>query len=518
MELTWNRGYEDYEDGAWPARKEYLTGIRQSLTPEKAAELNIHQLMDTMELLEELMRYYTACRDLHNLESLMQSYEPLLEMLRAGHPDLAGCWYLEMEYARIHALVCMNQNDNRKAVGYLEQALAHGERCFSCLKAEADSFLEEQRLFLAWSCAECRNEMATACERILDSQKMHQVLVDSVPLLQYVESCLGDGDGICEKAAEFYSRIGGIHYQYNEFADGDLCYTHAKELFERLADKLHSDFYRTRALFIYGLHGIDAFTRRGNTDVILACENETLQFLDGGAEGCNRSIAEGALAMIYMQRGTAIQQSGGSINDAVHWTEKSVDLFGNAQEALEKDIVSIENANARNVLTDIAARLYSGSVAAMDVLGVQYYVSGRADEAQGVFEETLSMIANPGDYTLSESASLLIRAESCEYLALLSADGGDWKEAEHYGTLAMDFSEKVAQATGNPAAWQIAIVSAALVSEIAERAKNKPKMGAAAAKGLAACDEMEKLMPDNGILSLRANLIKREKKSKRRFF
>ena len=82
----------------------------------------------------------------------------------------------------------------------------------------------------------------------------------------------------------------------------------------------------------------------------------------------------------------------------------------------------------------------------------------------------------------------------------------------------MDFSEKVAQATGNPAAWQIAAVSAALVSEIAERARNKPKMGAAAARGLAACDELERLTPDNGILSLRGNLIKREKKSKRRFF
>lgn len=518
MELTWNRGYEDYEDSAWPARKEYLTEIQQGLTPEKTAGLNIYELMDTLERMEELMRYYTVCRDLYSLESLMQSYEPLLERLRAEHPDTAGFWYLEMEYARLHALLCMNQNDNRQAVTRLEQALAHGERCFSCLQAEEDSFQEEQRLFLAWSCAECRNEMATACERILDSQKMHQVLVDSVPLLQYVESCLGDGDGICEKTAEFYSRIGGIHYQYSEFADGDRWYTHARELFEHLADKLHSDFYRARALMIYSLHGIDAFTRRGNTDIILACENEALQFLDSGAEGCSRSIAEGALAMIYMQRGTAIQQSGGSINDAVRWTEKSVDLFGNAQEALEKDSVHVENANAGNVLTDIAARLYSGSVAAMDVLGVQYYAAGRADEARGVFEEVLSMIANPGDYTLSESASLLIRSESCEYLALLSADGGDWKEADHYGTLAMDFSEKVAQATGDPAAWQIAAVSAALVSEIAERARNKPKMGAAAARGLAACDELERLTPGNGILSLRGNLIKREKKSKRRFF
>ena len=195
MELTWNRGYEDYEDSAWPARKEYLTEIQQGLTPEKTAGLNIYELMDTLERMEELMRYYTVCRDLYSLESLMQSYEPLLERLRAEHPDTAGFWYLEMEYARLHALLCMNQNDNRQAVTRLEQALAHGERCFSCLQAEEDSFQEEQRLFLAWSCAECRNEMATACERILDSQKMHQVLVDSVPLLQYVESCLGDGDG-----------------------------------------------------------------------------------------------------------------------------------------------------------------------------------------------------------------------------------------------------------------------------------------------------------------------------------
>ena len=82
----------------------------------------------------------------------------------------------------------------------------------------------------------------------------------------------------------------------------------------------------------------------------------------------------------------------------------------------------------------------------------------------------------------------------------------------------MNFGEEAAQKTGNPAAWQIVIISASLVSEIAAITKEKLKMSTAAARGLAACDELARLMPEHGILSMRSNLEKRIKKSSKRFF
>ena len=185
MELVWHRGYEDYEDSAWTARKNYLTGIWQNLSAEKAAGMETVPLMDGLESIEELMRYYASVKDFENLEPLMRSYEPLLELLRHQNPDNTGYWYLEMEYSRLNALLYLNQGSNQQAIQYYSQALHFGENCFSRLQSEEAFYDGEQRLYLAWSCAECRNEMAVACERILDTPGMYQVLTASLPLLQY---------------------------------------------------------------------------------------------------------------------------------------------------------------------------------------------------------------------------------------------------------------------------------------------------------------------------------------------
>lgn len=517
MELVWHKGYEDYDDPAWQARKDRLTAAWKSVSLQQADGMDTEALLDHLELAEELMRHYTAVKDFRNLEPVMRSYESMLKLLRSRQPDRAGYWYLEMEYNRINAVLYLNQKSNRQAVGYFEQAIASGDRCYACLQSEAPQLGDEQRLYLAWACAECRGEMALACERMLDIAGMYQVLTGTAPILQYIESCLGDAYGIWEKAAGLYSQIGAACYQNNEFGKGNLHYGNAERMYDRLAEELDSDFCRAKGLWIYSLHGIDAFTRAGKAEVMLACEREVKAFLEGGAAGRDRAIAQGALGMSYMQHGVALQQSG-DLKAAVPWTEQSVDLFGNAQEALEKDMESLENSMARGELSNIAARLYSSSVAAMDVLGVQYFASDRFPEARGVFEEALSMLTDSHGYTIAESASLLIRAECCEYLAMLAVEDGDRHKIDFYGTQAMDLGEEAARKSGNPAAWQIVVVSASLVSEVAEALKEKPKMGAAAARGLAACDELARLIPDSGILVMRGKLERREKKSRRRLF
>ena len=517
MELTWHKGYEDYDDPAWPPRREHLTAIWQSVSLAQAGEMDTDALLNHLELTEELMRYYTAISDFRNLEPLMRSYEPMLRLLEPRHPDTAGYWYLETEYNRLNALLYLDQKSNQQALKYYEQALVCSDSCYSCLQSEAGQYNDEQRLFLAWSCAECRGEMALACERTLNNTRMYQVLTGTIPILQYIETCLKDAYGIWEKTAELYARIGAAYYQNNEFGNGDVYYGASERMYAELAEEVDSDFYRAKQLWTHGLHGIDAFTRAGNANVMLACEQEVQAFLSAGAAGRDRAIAQGALGMTYMQRGIAFQQSG-DLKAAIQWTEQSADLFGNAQEALEKEMGNLENSLARSELSTIAARLYSSNVAAMDVLGVQYFASDRFDEAQGVFEETLSMLTDPPGYSMAENASLLIRAECCEYLALLAVNGNDKHKVDFYGLQAMDLGEEAARKSGNPAAWQLVIISASLVSEVAEAMKEKQKMGTVAARGLAACDELARLTPDNDFLSMRGNLERREKKSKRRFF
>lgn len=517
MELIWHKGYDDYDDPAWQPRMEHLTAVWKSVSLQQAGEMDTDALMDHLELVEELMRHYTTVNDLRNLEPVMRSYEPMLQQLRSRQPDRAGYWYLEMEYSRLNGILYLDQKSNQQAAGYYEQALAHGDRCFSRLQSEAPQFSDEQRLYLAWSCAECRGEAALAWERTLNNARMYQALTGSLPILQYIESCLKDAYGVWEKTAELYARIGAAFYLNNEFDKGNACYGGSVRMYAGLAEELDSDFLRAKRLWVCGLHGVDAFTRAGDANVMLAYEREIQAFLDGGAKGRDRAIAQGALGMDYMQRGVAFQQSG-DLKTAIQWMEQSVDLLGNAQEALEKDREGLENRLAKSELSDIAARLYSSAVAAMDVLGVQYFAADRHDEARGVFEETLSMLTDSPGYTMAENASLIIRAECCEYLALLAVNDNDQHKVDFYGMQAMDLGEEAARKSGNPAAWQIVIVTASLVSEVAEVLKEKQKMGAVAARGLAACKELARLTPDNDILTMRGNLERREKKSKRRFF
>ncbi len=83
MRLTWGE-YLDYEDPVWQERKAYLEEIRQRFSKE-AAGFDTAELLDYLEQLEELLRYYTFVRDFQSLEPLMRYYEPLLGILEGRY-------------------------------------------------------------------------------------------------------------------------------------------------------------------------------------------------------------------------------------------------------------------------------------------------------------------------------------------------------------------------------------------------------------------------------------------------
>ena len=90
MELVWHKGYEDYDDPAWQARKDRLTAAWKSVSLQQADGMDTEALLDHLELAEELMRHYTAVKDFRNLEPVMRSYESMLKLLRSRQPDRAG--------------------------------------------------------------------------------------------------------------------------------------------------------------------------------------------------------------------------------------------------------------------------------------------------------------------------------------------------------------------------------------------------------------------------------------------
>ena len=172
----------------------------------------------------------------------------------------------------------------------------------------------------------------------------------------------------------------------------------------------------------------------------------------------------------------------------------------------------------KNLLTEISAQLYGSRIAALEVLGVQYYQAGRQQEAREALERALSNLADNTSYHVPEGPSLLLRAESCEYLALIATEDGDVQRVEFYATQAIAFGERAAKTNGNPAAWELVALSAALAAETSIQMRQRQKAGDFARQGLAACEELAKISPDSQMLGLRAKLQKWEKKAGRRFF
>lgn len=511
MRLTWGE-YLDYEDPVWQERKAYLEEIRQRFSKE-AAGFDTAELLDYLEQLEELLRYYTFVRDFQSLEPLMRYYEPLLGILEGRGTDTAGYWYLEMEYGRVNGLLYLDQGNNRKAAEHFRQTLDRSRHCFACLGREEGQYSEKQRLYLAWACAECANEAAGAYERLLEAGEGYRILMGILPILEYVENCGGD-TGITEKTAELYFRIGSMSYQNGDIGNGETCYGKGESIYHRLAVTRDSDYYRAKKLWAQSNHGIDAFVHGGDSRVMLACEREIRQFLEGDVWGYNRALVMGALAVVCRQQSVALWQSGDA-DDALRKSQEGVKLFDGALEILEAESRVQDKSAARNALAEISAQLYSSRVAALEVLGIQCYQRDQKEEAGEKLERVLAYLADAGRYHIPEGPALLLRAESCEYLALMAAENGDVQRVEFYAAQAMEFGERAAKVNGNPAAWELVVLSAALA---ADGMRDRQKAGKFAGQGLAACEELAKLSPDSGMLDMRRNLEKWKKKADRTGF
>ena len=87
MELTWDKGYMDYEDPAWEKRMQILKDVQNSTSAASAQGMDGESLLNYLEKTEELLRYYAAERDFQNLENLMRKYEPLLPIAAKKKSD-----------------------------------------------------------------------------------------------------------------------------------------------------------------------------------------------------------------------------------------------------------------------------------------------------------------------------------------------------------------------------------------------------------------------------------------------
>ena len=517
MNHTWNKGYEDYTDTEhWLPRLQYLLELQTQLTPDRAACMENEELLNKIEETEELLRFYCSSNDPDSLENLLPKQSAMLNLCTERCLNDTRIWYLHMEYNRLNAMLLQTRNDLSKAAEYYKQALICSRNCFSLLQAE-NSFTLDQLAYTGWACIEIHKEASHLFDAVHDGRQAYAVLSDAVPMLIWTEPFLQDTPGIQDQAGDLYASIAGTAYLNQDPEKGRDCFQRSIKLYHEMGTRYDADFYHARRIWNQSAYGMQAYLTEGNPQPMTECKDAANRFLsERDSEPRDRGIVLGALGIILMQESAACQQNE-RLSEAVALSGSGLSSLQQALELLEDDYRGKTGYYYLTVHA-IAAKVFGSYVGGLDFAGVQLYYNGNKNKALQSFQKALSMLDHKENYGMAESAELLLRGEIMEYLALLAIDNEQAEQVVHWGSQSADLAEKAAQKSGNPAAWEIVILSSALVSEISLLLKNKKQAGIYAEKGLLACDCLAQILPSSPRLEMRRALTAYKKKASRRFF
>lgn len=518
MILTWDKGYADYTDTAnWNPRYDELCQLAQSLTVASARTFSDTELLDTLEQLEELLRFYCAEHNMAELEPVMRKFNDLMTLCRDRKMSGVEVQYLQMIFLRVNGILYRGHGQHQQGANCYDQCVQAAQTCFNLLRST--THLQEKQIFyIAWSCIECWKEAAEAHDDIMDAPGTLRLLREVIPMLEWVDKWLQDYPGICDQAAEQYAACAGMFYQYGDAAGGNRCYHQSARLFNLLDETYASDFYKARAIWMQCLHGTMAFMISGDASYMMHCEKEAAAFLTQrrAAELRDKTIVESAQALIDLQKSTALQQNG-KLAEAIDLAKDAIAQLDVSLSILEDDCKD-RQGYYRMVMSRITARIRNMCVGSKETLGVMYYQDDDPVASEVTLKEVLAELTSSDKPCLSGSAAVLIQSEVLQYLALIASQDSNVNQADFYATQSADLAVSVANSSGNTNAWGLAVASCCLTAEIALALKNKPKAAQYAQLGLSACDTLARSVPDHPHLSLRSTLEKFRKKASRRFF
>jgi tetratricopeptide (TPR) repeat protein len=516
MRLTFEFGYEDYEDKEhWLPRRDALLQFAKDLETKTLSTMGNEALLDALEQVEELMRFYAAQQDFASLEGIMRLEERMLKTCEGRNIQCAGFWYLKMEFARLNGLLYQSEGEFQEAAQYYSQAAS----CAMSLKSgmDGEALSQEQHLFLGWSCAETLHETARSYENILKSETAMGYIESLLDVLGDVEIYAKQAPGILDKTADLYSGCGGLLYQRGQMRKGRECFERSIELFQNLGRDQGSDFWCVRAIWVKAMYSLQAFLCEGNPKIMQECEEEASVYLEKN-ELVPRdfSIVRAAQGLILVQKGAAFQQNG-DLPSAVRYSRQGTDLLKEALDVL-KEAQMETSGYARQVLSQIMVYIYSPYIGGLDSLGVQLYCNDQPKECVEVLTRALKILGNKQEFQTAESLSLLMRAECMEYMALGCMQLNQADEAIFYSTQSADLAHEAMEETKNPAAAVIEIASSGVAAEIYLSLKEKTKAAEYARRGIEACHVLRQHAPDDPRLALEKNLEKISKKASRKFF
>ena len=409
----------------------------------------------------------------------------------------------------------MDQGSYRYAADHYEKAHKAGEECFTLTRDSESQFQTEQNAYLIWSYAELLNEMALAYERMMAPEKQFRSFKDAVPVLNELKLYIHDAPGIQEKAAMMYGRIGATCFQQNDLVGGMDGYRSASAMFDSLAKERDSDYYAAMSIWETSMQAGAIINCTGQDKKAKECEAQIEQFIrTRGIRPVSRAIADGSRAMIQIYKAIQEQRSGNP-DRALGLLNGATAQFGETMKILEKEIDQ-GDFSIRTALTPVAAGFFTGHLTALETFGLLSYHLKQTDKAETALKATLELRENDR-YSIAEAMSVMLQAESCQYLALIYTEKNDGDQMVYYAREALDLCEDASKKMANVSFMQIGISAASLLEEYGGFCKDKAMMKEYANRGLALCDMLAQAEPANDLLSMRKHLEKCARKAEKRF-
>ena len=517
MRLSWSTDYQDYEDTKhWIPRCGELEKNILSLSMKDVLSMDSEKLVDMMEQLSELMMYYASIEDMKKLEPAMRKQEAMLKVCREKGVLSIGYWYLEMMFVRLNAQLYQNYHKNRQAVQCYQEFTEKANQCFEMLKIDVSLSLE-QKTFVGWQCVDGYRAAAVAAHMILDNKMVFEIYRMVLPILGWLENYMTEFPGICDKAADFYALIAADFYTNQQGQKGAIYYEKAISILNSIWHKTSSTFYHAKWIWYQSVYGIAQYSNFEKNEIMWETEQKAKQFLQTETlQEREKGIVEGALGMTALQQSMAFQQRN-ETSDAIRCLTKSSDLLNEALYLLESDYMNNKGYEA-SIVKEMAFKVYSSSMSAQYLLGMQYYFSGQERQAYDVFIKVLTFMTNEKKYCLSTVEGMMVRADINQYLSMISKTQKELSKAEFYSTQAVELSEELAQNMGYDFAWGIYVSSCMLTAEICMSVGKKDKASEYAEKGLNACEVLKKIDSAHPKLAMQKNLFKLKKKVATRFF
>ena len=517
MRLSWDYSYEDYNDTPnWDNRFEQLKAIFHSLDFAYLQSADEETFLGCLEDLEELLRFYTSQVDFANLEPVMRAYQKLLSIGDSRGITHIGFLYSKMEFTRVNGLLYRSQDQNKQAAVYYSEFVNSAKYCFEQLQ-NVSYLSDKQILFVGWACVEGVAEAAEIFDKLLDVSSFVKACAFIYESIEWLNPYLYDAYGICEKVSEICASVSGSLYQAGEFLLGKNCFEKAIELFNDLDQICDSAYYAARALWIHSQYGLVEFAVRGNADVMLKCEADTQKFIQSRAKQTQDvAIATSIMGIINLQRSVVLQQQG-KLADAIQLGKESCKLLSGAISDLEQQYQNCDSHQS-TVLKNIAAKIFSNYLSALDSLGVQLFYNQQNSEAKDYFLQAANLLENNAKYTIGGSGTMILKAEIFFYLGMIYYEAADADKASFYAMQAADISYELWTNSRAQNILELSIGSCSVASEIMLALKDKPAAGKYAAMGLEACDALYQIAPNSERLEMRSMLEKYRKKAARKFF